>query len=410
MAIKLHVKATSTPTGPRSSARDGSSGTTNRREDGPDTKFAIKLFLVAIVLTQIFTSANQVYPNYTTVNSDCDGMQPMTARSTDGNSSNLTTTSANTSSASLALSTTPEITPTIELEDLVHTTNRKVIHCDGSLTPIESTILPESITHPPNRKIPKIVHMTSKSRCMTQGFIVNINKWRLPDYSLYIHDDDAMDRLLLEKYWPEFPMLRLIERCIVSRAAKSDLWRLLVLWEYGGIYTDIDNAPGDSFEDGDIIQDDDDAWFLKEAGNGFLSQWFMASSPKHPFLHIAITHVIVRLLSMVDDIQNQYTPYITGPGLTKASMVIFMNNNDTYGHPPEGKFVGVGNRSMTVVGGPHKTFLYVQRESVSGKDKNKQYKAMGMTHFSFLKGRDRNNAEKHYSCHERLYYDALSKG
>jgi len=28
--------------------------------------------------------------------------------------------------------------------------------------------------------------------------------------------------------------------------AKADIWRLLVLWEYGGIYTDMDNAPGNN--------------------------------------------------------------------------------------------------------------------------------------------------------------------
>ena len=65
------------------------------------------------------------------------------------------------------------------------------------------------------RKILKIVHLTTKSRCMTSGFMQNIDKWRFQDHTVVVHDDDAVDQLLLKKYWPEFPMLRLIERCTI---------------------------------------------------------------------------------------------------------------------------------------------------------------------------------------------------
>jgi mannosyltransferase OCH1-like enzyme len=63
-----------------------------------------------------------------------------------------------------------------------------------------------------------------------------IDQWRFDGYSLYFHDDVAVDRLLA-KYWPEFPQLQLMQQCSISGAAKADIWRLLVLWEYGGIYT-----------------------------------------------------------------------------------------------------------------------------------------------------------------------------
>jgi mannosyltransferase OCH1-like enzyme len=168
---------------------------------------------------------------------------------------------------------------------------------------VEDTILDESITHPLNRKIPKIVHMTSKSRCMTDRFMENINLWRFQNYFFYFHDDAAMDRLL-HKYWPEFPHLPLLQRCMVSGAAKADLWRLLVLWEYGGIYTDIDNAPGTKFQNVTVIKDSDDAWFVIEL-IGVLSQYFMAALPKHPYVYIAILGLLHRVLD-VKEIGNQY--------------------------------------------------------------------------------------------------------
>lgn len=101
---------------------------------------------------------------------------------------------------------------------------------------INSTVLADDMVYLPSRRIPKIVHVTSKTRCMTPYFIRNIGKWRFPGYALYFHDDFAVDRLL-SKYWPEFPQLQLLMSCVKSGAAKADIWRLLVLWEYGGIYT-----------------------------------------------------------------------------------------------------------------------------------------------------------------------------
>jgi mannosyltransferase OCH1-like enzyme len=88
-----------------------------------------------------------------------------------------------------------------------------------------------------NRKIPKIVHMTSKSRCFTSNFYENIQQWRhMEEHSLYLHDDTAVDRLLSQD-WPLFPHMNLARKCLRSGAGLADLWRYVVLWEYGGIYT-----------------------------------------------------------------------------------------------------------------------------------------------------------------------------
>ena len=69
------------------------------------------------------------------------------------------------------------------------------------------------MTQQRKRKIPKIVHVTSKTRCMTPAVIRNIDQWRFPGYALYFHDDGAVDRLLA-KYWPEFPQLQYVYICI----------------------------------------------------------------------------------------------------------------------------------------------------------------------------------------------------
>ena len=89
-----------------------------------------------------------------------------------------------------------------------------------------------------SRIIPKIVHMTSKSRCFAPNFVENIQTWEFPDHELYIHDDDAVERLL-SKQWASFPHITVARKCLRSGAGLADLWRYLVLWEYGGIYTGV---------------------------------------------------------------------------------------------------------------------------------------------------------------------------
>lgn len=124
------------------------------------------------------------------------------------------------------------------------------------------------------RKIPKFVHMTSKFRCFTGNYTLSINKWKFEGYSLFIHDDAAVDRLL-SKEWPEFPLLQEARLCIATGAGMADLWRYLVIWEYGGIYTDLDNEPGPRFLNASLITDDVDSFFEQEGG-GFPSQYFFA--------------------------------------------------------------------------------------------------------------------------------------
>ncbi len=132
---------------------------------------------------------------------------------------------------------------------------------------------PQSIVK--GRKIPRIIHMTSKSRCMTQAYADNIDLWRFDGYSLFLHDDIAVNRLLNQTF-PEFPLLRDVKHCITSGAGLADLWRYLVLWVYGGIYTDIDNAPGYNFTNGTIITDDVDSLFEVE----------MVGFPRYVFAYV----------------------------------------------------------------------------------------------------------------------------
>ena len=56
-----------------------------------------------------------------------------------------------------------------------------------------------------------------------------------------------------------FPMLLDVVHCTISFTSIIDIWRGIVLYICGGIYTDIDNAPGEGFLVPMVeIEDDDD--------------------------------------------------------------------------------------------------------------------------------------------------------
>ena len=193
--------------------------------------------------------------------------------------------------------------------------------CPDGLVLVKDSIDP-SFYEKSERKIPKVVHMTSKTRCMTKLFAENIDKWRFKGHSLFLHDDDAVDRLL-KLHWPEFPQLQTIMKCMLPGASIADLWRSVLLWEYGGIYTDIDNTPGPKFWDektgGGIITNETDALFEQESQR-FPSQYFFASSPHHPIMFLAVYQTMHRVMD-VASVKEQYIPFVTGPGAIKSAFV-----------------------------------------------------------------------------------------
>ena len=215
--------------------------------------------------------------------------------------------------------------------------------CPEGYVLLENTVLPENITHAAGRRIPRVVHVTARSRCVTTGVRDGILKWKLPDHSLYFHDDgavfDLLDYITNDRYGNELVRgLSESMMCISSGATLSDFWRYAVLYHYGGIYTDIDNAPGENYTAG-LIRPDTDAFFFVEA-TGTMTQYYMASSRHHP--------VLLHFLSKAGKLRG--TPNVmvnnparnTGPSAVKRGMIGFQAavNVSSDGYLPEGVYRG----------------------------------------------------------------------
>jgi hypothetical protein len=128
---------------------------------------------------------------------------------------------------------------------------------------------------------------------------------------------------------------------------------------------------------------------------GILSQWFMAAEPRHPLIYISVLILLERLLE-VQNIQKQFVPFVTGPGTLKLSMMRFRKVEEE--KVKAGKYTGVGNKTVTVVGRKGHAKEYIIRGSVSGIHKKGGYVAMGMLHFS-----SKDKSAPRDSCYEYLH-------
>lgn len=264
----------------------------------------------------------------------------------------------------------------------------------------------------PHRKIPKIVHQTSKSKCLTPAFAEVTGRWKLPGYAYYFHDDNAISNLFALDF-PEFPHMKgILRNCLLVPTIKADLWRYLILWLYGGIYADFDTAPVAEKFNSTTIEDTDDGFFVVEQYH-VLSQWFMAMSPRHPLMYYAIQTTLQNLLD-AQDLLKLGAPFVSGPHALHQAYTIFRRHAGVTvapiraGNKPvwNGTFVGTHNRSIRVVGIGQNENEYVQRMAVSAIDKAQDYRTMGMTHFSnYMKPKAKMSGQ---SCLDAMLADVMT--
>ena len=180
---------------------------------------------------------------------------------------------------------------------ILNITHTPVAHCGKGLLRFSDANNPKSHSLD-SRKIPQIIHQTSNTRCLPRNLYKAAFKWLISRWSYYLHDDDAVDRLL-QLGFPEFPHLQVIANdCLISRTAKTFLWRYLVLWAYGGVFVDLNFIPLKF--NAKMIEPLHDGYFVIDEKSGSVSPHFMAVSPKHPIMYYAVQRTLVNLLRAED--------------------------------------------------------------------------------------------------------------
>ncbi|KAL7538205.1 hypothetical protein ACHAWF_006022 [Thalassiosira exigua] len=277
--------------------------------------------------------------------------------------------------------------PNAELSALVAPPNGTAYPCPEGLVYVSDHVLPDDVTHPTGRKIPRTLHVTSKSRCMSRAFASNAGRWveRLGSkYSIYIHDDDAVDRFFYERRWTEFGELKEVASCVTTGAAKAEIWRYIMIWEYGGVYSDLDSGPAKF--NVESITDDEDVFFPLE-GLGIPAQYWFAASPRHPGMYMCAKQAL-QAIAFRDDISKNNVAKTTGPGAFKVGLILFQQfaGIETNGYVDAGTYEGEHGRTVKVVGLKANPNEWIVRYRVGGNVKEESYAQMGMTHF-FASGR-----------------------
>jgi mannosyltransferase OCH1-like enzyme len=272
--------------------------------------------------------------------------------------------------------------------------------------------IPNSMSSTPNiGKIPRVIHQTSKSRCVTPGLVKSIEQWNVfieeGGWSYYFHDDEAVDKLLSLDY-PEFPQLKLVaSACLKGQGtSKSDLWRYVVLWVYGGLYADLDTVPNyQKFNGSNSITAEMEGYFVVEYYH-LLSQYFMVMEPRHPLMFYAIQKSLHNLVGQPST-QNMDAPLLTGPHALHAGYLQFRKDAgvdlEYDAHVSNGTYYGTRNKTVTAAGlGQDYADELIIRESIDRDEKSAEYTLMGMRHFMEPHA-EFNQTQK--SCFHMLYHE-----
>ena len=133
-----------------------------------------------------------------------------------------------------------------------------------------------------DNKIPKVMYQTYKDKNVPS--IIKERWLKLnPEYEYHLYDDNDCYNFLIKYYTKEYADF--FKYKIKDGPIKSDFWRVCILYQFGGIYADIDivpNVPIDKFVDSDTtlytcITD-------PKLDENNLNPHFIATIPKNPLI------------------------------------------------------------------------------------------------------------------------------
>jgi mannosyltransferase OCH1-like enzyme len=181
-------------------------------------------------------------------------------------------------------------------------------------------------------KIPKIIH---------QSYTPNLNirlknatyTWQLMNntYKYIYWPDNMCDKYIYENFDAK---IRDAYFSLYARAYKSDILRLCILYEFGGIWTDISSECISSFDK--IINNEINIVVVKDnpsqVTNGNIYQAFIAVEPKNDIIKYVLDLTVDRVLNFTQ-YDNTYpwihneTIAVTGPTIFAIALNKYLNRN-----------------------------------------------------------------------------------
>ena len=148
---------------------------------------------------------------------------------------------------------------------------------------IPYTVLPKEhdFVH---QNIPRVIYQTYKSNSINKDLYKNVESWinLNPSYQYEFYDDERIRQFLLKEYGPKY-----VERfdSIKVGASKSDYFRILIIYKYGGVYADLDNK---LLKPLDEIINPEDTEILHKQLNNWYDTHVLMMSPNNELLYNCI--------------------------------------------------------------------------------------------------------------------------
>lgn len=215
---------------------------------------------------------------------------------------------------------------------------------DGVLCEMPGYI-PARIVDGKKHKIPRVIFLSWFTRKIGRAMftsimsLVTIN----PEYEVILFVDDDVDRFVCESVGEDFalPLFSRVRRA--AGAMRIDIWRLLVMQKYGGVYLDSDLSALAKLpiEEGDTAVSGvcgfgylpaDDAGETKIGGA--LEHWSMCFSRGHPFINKAVEHLkrnlrepeyLMRNDTPEAKVEDSFTMRLTGPAMYQSALIEILN-------------------------------------------------------------------------------------
>jgi mannosyltransferase OCH1-like enzyme len=136
-------------------------------------------------------------------------------------------------------------------------------------------------------KVPRTIWQTNYTDEVTLSVFFNYqwNRLMAPTFEHHFWLDPDIDAFVAEHFAGD--TAQAFFRLQIG-AARADFWRVLALYQHGGVYLDVDSALVCPL--GQIVAPDQDALFVREKG-GQITNYFIASEPNHPILHKIIERI-----------------------------------------------------------------------------------------------------------------------
>jgi hypothetical protein len=193
---------------------------------------------------------------------------------------------------------------------------------------------------------------------------------------------------------------------------KIDVWRMLVIYKYGGIYTDIDNWPGPEMNDTFPIKPLDSFFATSDPYNR-CTQHFFAMEPDHEIAYFSMM-TILENLSNLNSIIRPKVVQVTGPQAMHTGYLKAFPDTDWWRKEAlkEGFHKDIMGRQIHKIGGRWRAakymgqFLgatigeYVEYEGQNISKRERIELVSGILHWTHQK---KTNKMKSMSCWDYLY-------